>query len=668
MHQARALTERDAVLHGVLGITALLGLLLAWPTRPDLLLREAWPWAAGAGASLLGLVAPLLLARGGRAPARGVATTGLLLLAALATLQRPDAPAFGLLALLGTGVVLVRTWDLLAPRRWSDETEPTAPRTSAAALTLLPGVLVVLASGLSGPPVRAALLAGALVVGVVVGSEVRSGHARPLAVPVTALALALVAGLTVLGRGGPAVALVPLAALAAVRRETRDEDAGNTLLDLILASPARLLVTSFAAICAVGTLLLSLPGSTTGAGAASLVDAAFTAVSATCVTGLAVLDTPTDLSAGGQVVVLLLIQVGALGIMTFAAAAVVWAGARLSVAQEAVAAQVLGGEARRDLRGALRLVLLVTFASEAVGALLLTPCFVAHGDGWGEAAWRAVFTSISAFCNAGFALQSDSLVPYAADPLVLGIVGLLILVGGLGPVVLVGLATLARGGRATVHVRLVLVATALLLVVPTVLIAVLEWSATLDGAPWGVRLANAAFQAITLRTAGFNSIDLAAVHPATWTVMVLCMYVGGSPGSTAGGVKTTTVAVLLLAVVTSVRRREEVVAFGRRIPTRVVYEATAITTIGVLCAVVALVALQLTQALPLEVALFEVVSALGTVGLTVGGTAQLDDVGKVIVMACMFAGRVGPLTLFVLLDGQGSGRAPRHPFEAVPVG
>lgn len=462
-------------------------------------------------------------------------------------------------------------------------------------------------------------------------------------------------------------ALLASRALRRSRRPHRWTAPAPDVLNHILASPAQLLVLSFALLAALGTALLLLPSASSDPGSLSLVDAAFTAVSASCVTGLAVVDTPGDLTGLGQAVVLGLIQVGGLGIMTFAAAASIFMGRRLLVREEKVAAEFLGGqEVRRDLTTALSAVLGVTLGTEVLGAVALTTLFVSGGEPWGPALWRATFTSISAFCNAGFALQSDSLVPYQDQPAVLIVVGTLIVVGGLGPLVVVALPGWLRG-RGSLHLRLVGATTLVFLLVPWLAFLALEWGHGLAGLGFADKLVNAGFQSVTLRTAGFNSVDYASLRGATWTIMLLSMFVGGSPGSTAGGVKTTTFAVLLLALVATIRGRSEVEAFGRRIPKRTVYEAVAITTMGVLSAMGVLLALQLTQDLPLNAAIFETVSALGTVGLTLGATSELNVVGQILVMVAMFAGRVGPLTLFVfLLDRQRPAR--RFPVEAVQVG
>jgi len=328
----------------------------------------------------------------------------------------------------------------------------------------------------------------------------------------------------------------------------------------------------------------------------------------------------------------------------------------------------VGATSRAGLTLAIRGVLTVTLITEATAALLLFAAFLVRGDTVGQAAWRAVFTAISAFCNAGFALQSDSLVSYANNPFVLSVVGLTIIIGSMGPAVIAAVVGWKDPSTRTLHARLVLWTTAAFIVVPAILITAIEWNGTLAGMMWIDKIFNGLFQSVTLRTAGFNSIDLAQIHPATWTVMVLAMYVGGSPGSTAGGVKTTTIAVLLLAIVAVVRGSDRVEAFKREIPITTVMRATVVATLGVLGSCVALVAIQLTQQLELDVALFEVVSALATVGLSTGGTAALDEVGKLIIMMCMFAGRVGPLTLFVFLASNTRDDVRGYPEESVPIG
>ncbi len=441
----------------------------------------------------------------------------------------------------------------------------------------------------------------------------------------------------------------------------------GSLADLLFARPSRVLVVSFLALCIAGTLVLRLPSASTAG--LSWLDAAFTATSAVCVTGLIVVDTPNALGGVGQAALLVLIQLGGLGIMALSAAAMALLGRRLPVSYERAAADIIGVEGRARIVPTIRLILATTFITEGISASLLLAGFLARGEALASAAWRAVFTSVSAFCNAGFALQSDSLVPYADSPYVLTVVGVTIIVGGLGPVAVVAIAPWRSPRKRSLQVRLILWTSVLLLLIPAGFIALLEWNSTLGNLDPIDRLFNAAFQSITLRTAGFNSIDLSQVRPATWTIMLLCMFIGGSPGSTAGGIKTTTFAVLALLVVAVVRRTEQVSLFGRRISRSSIRRATATVAVAALGVVLALLSLLLTQDIALDVTVFEVVSALATVGLSTGGTGALDDVGKVIIILCMFSGRVGSLTLFLFLSRSiGVRFEPTLPEEAVATG
>jgi len=437
--------------------------------------------------------------------------------------------------------------------------------------------------------------------------------------------------------------------------------------DFIFASPARTLVLTFLAVIAAGTVLLVLPFSAARA-PIGLLDALFTSTSATCVTGLVVLDTPTDLGAFGQAVILGLIQVGGLGIMIFSVAGMAITGRRLSLRQESAAVELVGTRDRSRVTEAARNVLAVTFLAEAAGALLLTVGFLLAGDRLGAALWRAVFTAVSAFCNAGFALQSESLIPYQEHVGVVLVVALLVVLGGLGPAVVRAAPRWIRGGAAPLDARLVLWTTLLLLVPSALLLLAVEWGNTLSRMGPGARLANALFLSTTPRTAGFNSVDTAALRPTTlWLTMVL-MFIGGSPASTAGGIKTTTVALMLLMIHAAMTGRTHLRAFGFRVSQPSVYRAAAIAALALLTVVGVVAVLQLTQEMPLDMAAFESISALGTVGLSVGGTARLDAVGKLVVAATMFAGRVGPLTLFMILSARTASDRFELPEEEVAVG
>ncbi|MCB9780710.1 MAG: potassium transporter TrkH [Alphaproteobacteria bacterium] len=590
-------------------VAGAVGALLAWPLDPDA--AVAWRVGAVAGGGVVALATAAERHLG--AATRTLQVAGLSLLLVLAVSQRLDEPLVGLVGAIGMVLALVAS---------------------------RPGGDGILRSGEPGTALPTLLMVAACL-------------SVPDALPLPRDWLLV------------APVLLALAELLALARAAsrRHED----VVDALLGSPVNLLVASFVGLAVAGTGLLLLPFSTTRPGSIGSLDALFTAVSASCVTGLAVLDTPVDFTPFGQLVILVLIQLGGLGIMAFATAAAVLLGRRLGVKEELAAAQLMGGAGTRaDLESALFTMFRVTFVTELVGVLLLAPMFWQAGDTPLQALWRAVFTSISAFCNAGFALQSDSLVGYQETPGVLLVLSVVIVVGSLGPAV-IATTTWARPRRQPLHNRLVLVTTAALLLVPFVAFLAIEWDHAFAGLGAGDRVVNAWFQSVTLRTAGFNAVDLTALQPASWTLSILAMLVGGSPGSTAGGAKTTTLAVLMLAVWAAVRGHHEAEAFGRRIPHRTVYEAAAIVTVFLILSAGALLALQLTQELPLDEAIFEVVSALATVGLSTGATGRLDAIGKLVITACMFAGRVGPLTVFILLAGR-SGTPRRYPLEAVQVG
>lgn len=584
--------------------------------------------------------------------------------AASALFERIDEPEFGLVALLGVSALLVYASGALAPHPLERPHPVVLRATRPAALAL---VGVVLACRVAGDfPAAAAIVALAAAPMLFAAIlDLRAGL-LPARTAVLTMAAALFSAVSLLSPSlaGPQWGMLVAAPALVLPLSNRLGD--RVLIDWVIASPARLLVVSFLGLCAGGTLLLKLGPSAQGEPIA-LVDAAFTSVSATCVTGLAVFDPASTLSPFGELALLVLIQVGGLGIMTFSAAAAIWTGRRMSVREEATAADLLGFDARKDLAGALRSVLRVTLITEALVAAALFVDFLFHGDPIGVALWRAVFTAISAFCNAGFALQADNLITYQRDPFVLGMVALAIVAGGLGPAVITALPKVYQG-EGSLHARVVVATTITLLCAPAVLYALLEWDSSLGDLHPVHKITNAFFQSVTTRTAGFNSVDLTLMRPPTWTMMVFLMFIGGSPASTAGGIKTTTLAVVLFAAIAAIRGQEQTVIFERRLPWRVVAEAGAIASIAVSCVLAGLAAIQLTQSMSLDFALFEVVSALGTVGLTIGGTAELDAVGKVIIMMCMFIGRVGPLTMFVVFADRREDHGPAYPEGSLAVG
>lgn len=597
-----------------------------------------------------------------RRPRGGLVTlaAALLLLAGHQPLLADPLAALATLGLLFASLSLV--W---LPSAVFDAQSPLRSARRSVLVLITAVVAVVIAGRASAPVWTPAIALSATIVVVAALREFSPLLSRPRRASVIAgMALGAVAASLAPAALRP-VALAAGLSVSLFALRTADEPLAP-LLAWVTDHPARLVVGTFLGLSLVGALLLALPVSA-GAAPISLLDAAFTAVSAVCVTGLIVLDTPTAFSASGQVAILLLIQVGGLGIMTFYAVALRAFGRRLGMRHELTVAGALSVQREGHFFGALRRVLVLTFSVEAAGALLLFATFW-RDEAALSALWRAVFTAVSAFCNAGFALQSDSLVPYQDRPLVLHVVALLIVLGGLSPLAVASLGRWWRGGPVALQSRLIVLTSAALLVTGFVAFLAFEWTATLGALSTPARLHNAWFQSVTLRTAGFNSVDLGETSGVTRALMLAMMFIGGSPGGTAGGIKTTTAAVLLLAVVAALRGQDQITAFGRRIRHTSVYRAVAVVTSGLLSVLAGFCALLLTQRLAFESALFETVSAIGTVGLSLGATASLDQVGKVVIMLCMFLGRVGPLTLFLFLADRRTISRWKLPDEDVDVG
>ncbi|MCK6545416.1 hypothetical protein L6R52_06065 [Myxococcota bacterium] len=617
--------------------------------------------------------------------ARGL--SGLALTLTMAGLARrvPDAPGVGFVALAATallafGLLSLRHVRALGLSRGYARTG-AAWSTSVLTATITAVGLAALAYAselspphLVRPAVVAVLSAAAFVVtraewdGVAARTRSELGFRLALGLTVAFAVFGLfhATGLLLLG-----VRLSIAAAWAFEARQLPSE-----LVALTRRNFAPLTFASFGLAALGGGLLLAMPISSTIPGGLTLVDALFTAMSAVCVTGLTVVDTGSVLSPFGQLVVLVLIQVGGLGVMTLSAMITLAVGRSLTSHTEVAIGGTFGssdtpGAVNRLIRG----IATGTLAIEAVGALLLFLLVRDRHEHLADAAWFSVFHAVSAFNNAGFGLHATNLVPYASSPAVLHVIGLLIIFGGTGYGVINGLArlgipTLRRAPRPSIplHTKLVVATSAVLLVAGFVGVLALEWNGAL--APLGVwdKLHNAWFQSVTLRTAGFNSVDFGALTKATMLLMMVQMFIGASPGSTGGGIKTVTAAVLFLSVRTIFSAREEAEAFGRRIDAPIVHRAMAVTilSLGIVTAG-AMLLLFTQQTIAFEALVFEAVSAFATVGLTIGATPALDDPGKLIVMALMLIGRVGPLTAVAALE---LGKTPAHRFprEEVIVG
>ena len=455
-----------------------------------------------------------------------------------------------------------------------------------------------------------------------------------------------------------------ITAIPAVIYAHRKKHANLEYLQLIIQHPARCLMLTFLAVCAAGTLLLRTPFAMQSE--LSIIDAAFTAVSATCVTGLTTIDINTSLTFTGQMILLLLIQLGGLGIMTLATLALHALG-KLSLNQEQLAT-VINSAPEQNIFQSMRLIVRFTFAVEAIGAFLLTWGFyVIDGNFW-QALKMGVFTSVSAFCNAGLFLGSQNLVPYAGESLLLLIVATEIILGGIAPAVSYTILKKRSGKTMPPICKLVLSTTAFLLLTGTFSLLLFEWNGVLNDFSLWDKLVNAFFQSATLRTAGFSSVNISAIGMPSYMLILILMFIGGSPGGTAGGIKTTTAAVLYHVFRTALHNEEHVVIYQRRISSQTIIHAVAVTIAAVVILFAVVLVLTATQTLPTDDLLFEAVSALGTVGVSLGITDKLDSVGRIIIIIAMFIGRIGPLTLFMLLQERRLAKQPGYPQINIPLG
>lgn len=442
-------------------------------------------------------------------------------------------------------------------------------------------------------------------------------------------------------------------------------------------TPAASLLVLFVILITTGTGLLMLPIATATGTPTRFIDALFTATSAACVTGLAVVDTATHWSPFGQVVILGLIQAGGFGIMAGSTLLLaIFLGRRTSLRDRILVQESLGGLQLGSVVDIVKRIALFTIVCEVIGAVVLSIAFMAGpeagppGDPLGI--WWGVFHAISAFNNAGFDVTGGfrSLSPFIDDWVVLLTIGTLLTAGGLGFAIIGDAVTRRRWARFALETKLVLGTTAVLLVGGALVIGFTEWSnpLTLGALPPEQRLLNALFESATLRTAGFTALDTGAFLEATLFVVMALMFIGGASGSTAGGIKVNTFSVLLIAIASTVRGQPSAQAFGRRIQHAVVYRALAVALLAIAFVFVIGLGLTLTTDASFVDTLFEAVSAFGTVGATTGLTPQLSDPARLITSFAMFVGRLGPLTLVLALAARARPVPFRPAVESVRIG
>lgn len=424
--------------------------------------------------------------------------------------------------------------------------------------------------------------------------------------------------------------------------------------------PAQILVLGFAIVILIGSFLLNLPIASNGHGSVGYVNALFTATSAVCVTGLAVVDTGTYWSAFGQTVILILIQIGGLGFMTLATLLAFVIGKRISLRERLIMQEALNAVTISGLVRLTRYILVITFSIEGIGAFLLSFKFIPeYGPARGIA--YSIFHSISAFCNAGFDLigKGRSLTPYVSSSYINIVVCVLIVVGGLGFTVIMDLLQAKRYSKLSLHTRLVLKITFILIVIGFVLSFAFEYNNpnTMGNLSFSGKIYASLFQSITPRTAGFNTLPMDQLTMASKLLVMCLMFIGGSPGSTAGGIKTTTMGITLLFFISIIRGKEDTEVYNRRIPKDTIYRAIAIIGIVVICIGIVTLVLAVTETgFSFEEIFFEVISAFGTVGLSLGITADLSILGKLVISIAMFIGRVGILTIVFAIGNRGKNK------------
>jgi trk system potassium uptake protein TrkH len=456
---------------------------------------------------------------------------------------------------------------------------------------------------------------------------------------------------------------------------TKTIDANKFIARLNLSAP-QIVLLSFATVIGVGTLLLLLPRATATGHSMSFVDALFTATSATCVTGLIVVDTGSYFSRFGQGIILLLIQLGGIGIMSLFAFSAAVMGRGIGMRERAVMKDILSSDFIGEVTRLLRNIVVITGVCELVGVVILSRIWARDFSSPFVTFYYSLFHSISAFCNAGFSLFTDSLSGFKGRPEVVMTFAVLIVIGGLGFMVVSNVVSYAIsrikrdriGARLTLQTKTVLTVTAVLILVGTIVFFALEDNQSLGPLSAGKRILSAFFTSVTARTAGFSTIAMSEIAAPTALAVILLMFIGASPGGTGGGIKTSTFAVLLATIRSILRGRPNVELFKRSLPQDIVNKAICVVILSVGLVFVSSVCMAIVQTQPLTEVLFETTSAFGTVGLSRGLTRDLTTVTKIVIIITMFFGRIGPLTLGLAIRQRTAEGSYSYPVERVMIG
>lgn len=438
-------------------------------------------------------------------------------------------------------------------------------------------------------------------------------------------------------------------------------------------NPPKILVLGFAIVILIGAFLLTLPIATENGGGLSFLDALFTATSATCVTGLVVVDTGNTFSTFGELVILFLIQIGGLGFMTFATFLFILLGKKVSLKERLLLKEAFNADSTAGMVKLVRRILLFTVIVESIGGIILSIRF-SHDMPVGRAIYFGFFHSISNFNNAGFDVMGnfDSFTKYVDDPFVVLTVIVLIIIGGLGFIVINELYEYRKTHRLSLHTKVVLSATFILIAGASILIFIFEYgnNKTLGPLSPTGKILGALFHSVSPRTAGSNTLSVADLTHPTLFLTILLMFIGGGSGSTAGGIKISTFAVLIATALTQLKGRESVVLFKRRIAVETILKALTVAMSGLMVVVIVTFLLSITEKGHNDfiMYLFEATSAFGTVGLSMGLTPELSPIGRIIIIITMFIGRLGPLTLGFAITKRAKKEAYLHPKGNIMIG
>ncbi|EEM79229.1 Potassium/sodium uptake protein [Bacillus thuringiensis serovar pondicheriensis BGSC 4BA1] len=436
-------------------------------------------------------------------------------------------------------------------------------------------------------------------------------------------------------------------------------------------NPAHILVLGFLSLILIGTLLLMLPISTQDRHHLSFIDALFEATSAVCVTGLAVVDTGNTFTVFGQIILLILIQLGGWGFMTSGILMFLVLGKKIGIKKRLLLQESINSLSLQGIIKLVQQIIMITLVIELVGATILAIRW-SYEMPWPKAIYYGIFHTVSAFNNAGFGLESDSLSKWVGDPIVNIIITFLFISGGIGFIVILDVIKKRKIRDFSLHTKLVLVSTLFLNIISSVIILCLEYNnpATLGVLPLDDKIWASYFQGVVPRTAGFNTIDIGQMTMSSQVYMIALMFIGASSGSTGGGIKVTTAFLLLLSIIAIIRNRAEIHIFKRRISQNLVNRAIAIATTAIMFIFIIFFLLTITEkGAEFSQILFETVSAFGTVGLSAGLTGDLTPVGRILITIMMFIGRLGPLTMaFALAMAKNERNKIRYAEEKILIG